>query len=668
MGQACCVPHHSNRVIPGEAKDDNDYVQLNQPFLNNDSSERGSHRYHPTKGISASTQHESSSSSFLLPTTNSNLPNSSSQYINLQQNQEVVGLENILVMINSEQLQLLQQLISKGPPQDKGVQTESPQELRRFWSHKTIQQASSFTFTKDDFAIGNPIASHSSSSSEEIEQPVRTSTRSMKNSGKKLRRKRSNASSVNRSISKDKFIDSDNGQDADDRKSIVNIASPKSRSLKKFEIEDDKPEQEDTGKEEKENPASSTILQEPKLNIPNGLSPYSDEEGYSSSGALSTGGSETEGSSPRTKRQVHMTTTLSTGVDQDGKKTVNEYVVIKKIGRGMHGKVKLCKKSDTGELCALKIINKSILKDLKKKDKLGRPVKDKDNSSLMILMKEVSILKKLHHPNVVELYEVIDDPKIDKLFLVFEYIESGCLMKIISKDKTDRPAFTEETCRRYYRDLICGLEYLHENKIVHRDIKPENVLVTKDDRLKITDFGVSSMLEGDNDTFNTAPGTPAFLSPEACHVGSYSGYASDIWAAGVTLFVMLYGRLPFFGPGILGMYNAILNDEPEIPENIEPDLQDLLTRLFCKDPHRRITIKEIKEHAWITMNGKWPFVTQVDKIEISTDQEIAGAITVGREMKVVDRFMLLSKMKAKLSKRVKKAKEIVRQRNEGISD
>ena len=86
-------------------------------------------------------------------------------------------------------------------------------------------------------------------------------------------------------------------------------------------------------------------------------------------------------------------------------------------------------------------------------------------------MKEVSILKKLHHPNVVELYEVIDDPKVDKLFLVFEYIESGCLMKIISKDKTDKPAFAEETCRRYFRDLICGLEYLHENKIVHRDIK-----------------------------------------------------------------------------------------------------------------------------------------------------------------------------------------------------
>ena len=193
-------------------------------------------------------------------------------------------------------------------------------------------------------------------------------------------------------------------------------------------------------------------------------------------------------------------------------------------------------------------------------------------------------------------------------------------------------------------------------------------MLTNEDRLKITDFGVSSMLEGDSDTFNTAPGTPAFLSPEACHVGSYSGFHSDIWAAGVTLFVLLFGKLPFFGPGILGMYNAILNDDPDIPESACSDLEDLLVKLFIKDPHRRITIKEIKEHPWITMKGKWPFITNVDKIEMSTDQEIAGAITVGRELKGVDRLALLAKMKSKLGQRARKAKDAVRQRNEALSD
>lgn len=429
--------------------------------------------------------------------------------------------------------------------------------------------------------------------------------------------------------------------------------------LETKEVSDDEDKNE-SEKEAEKDVAKQELEKSLNLGHNGALSPTSDSDGSGRSGS-----SEGSSGSPKT-REVHFTKTVSTGYDKDGKKFVNEYIVIKKIGKGMHGKVKLCRRSDNNELVAMKIINKSCFKDAKKKDRLGRPMKSGDD--LISLMKEVAILKKVSHPNVVELYEVIDDPKTDKLFLVFEYIERGCLMKLLSFEKTDREPFSENACRKYFRDLICGLEYLHENKIVHRDIKPENILITNEDRLKITDFGVSTILEGDNVMFNTAPGTPAFLSPEACNVGSYNGYASDIWASGVTLFVLAFGKLPFIGCNIVGMYNSIMNDEPDIPEEASPNLKHLLTRLFCKEWQKRITIKEIKEHPWITMDGTWPLETQVDKIVQSTEQEIATAITLGREMKVMDRMVLLSKLKNRFSKKASKARDKIRQkRNESQS-
>ncbi|KAG2375192.1 hypothetical protein C9374_010196 [Naegleria lovaniensis] len=592
--------------------------------------------------------------------------------INLQQylNEHSTSkdLENILVLISSEQLRFLQLIQQRGLPIEIGVQTETT-ELRRFWSHKTIQQASSFSLTKDDLAIGKRIEGEDSSSNEEdYNIQVRSSSRSVVRSGsKKLRRKRSNEAKMVRSLDSEVDVKEDlKDVNRASKRSLIMAESKRSLLSEKTLLET-KEVSEDEDKDDSEKEADKDVAKqelENSLNLGNGgaLSPTSDSDGSGISGS-----SEGSSGSPKT-REVHFTKTVTTGYDKDGKKFVNEYIVIKKIGKGMHGKVKLCRRSDNNELVAMKIINKSCFKDARKKDRLGRPMKSGDDSNLMSLMKEVAILKKVSHPNVVELYEVIDDPKTDKLFLVFEYIERGCLMKLLSFEKTDREPFSENACRKYFRDLICGLEYLHENKIVHRDIKPENILITNEDRLKITDFGVSTVLEGDNAMFNTAPGTPAFLSPEACHVGSYNGYASDIWASGVTLFVLAFGKLPFVGFNIVGMYNSIMNDEPDIPDIASSNLKDLLVRLFCKDWQKRITIKEIKEHPWVTMDGTWPLETQVDRIVQSTEQEIATAITLGRELKVMDRMVLLSKLKNRFSKKASKARDKIRQkRNQSLN-
>jgi serine/threonine protein kinase len=358
------------------------------------------------------------------------------------------------------------------------------------------------------------------------------------------------------------------------------------------------------------------------------------------------------------RKAISFTKTVRTGVNKDGTKTVNEYIMIKKLGRGTFGKVQLCRNNVTSEMFAIKIINRSLLNRVKK-DKRGRPKKVDATTDIL---KEIAVLKKVDHPNIVKLYEVIDDPKNEKLYLVFEYVERGAVMQFVSRDKTDREPFSESVARKYFRDLLSGLEHLHDNKIIHRDIKPENLLVDDNDIMKLTDFGVSHMLENDDDILYTSAGTPAFLPPEACTVGTYNGKPSDIWSAGVTLYVMLYGCIPFSGVGILGIYTSIINDEPQFPENTNSLLISLFKRLLDKNPITRITMKELKVDEWITDGGKLVFADKVEPSLDVTEEEIQSAITWGESLKMIDRFVLMSKMKAKLGTRATQARKVVEQR------
>jgi serine/threonine protein kinase len=363
------------------------------------------------------------------------------------------------------------------------------------------------------------------------------------------------------------------------------------------------------------------------------------------------------------KNAVSLKTTVSAGRSDDGKKMVNEYVLLRKLGSGTYGKVKLCMHKETGQYLAIKIINRSLLNKVKR-DSRGRPMKV---NQIGLVLKEVAILKKLYHANVVQLHEVIDDPTDEKLFMIFEYIERGAVMKLSGSNETDRPPFTDGAARKYFRDLISGLEYLHMHKVIHRDIKPENLLVDNNDRLKLTDFGVSHMFDGEDDVLYTSAGTPAFLAPEACTVGQYRGKPSDIWSAGVTLYVMVFGTVPFTGSGILGTYNSILYDEPEFPEIADTRMVDLLQRILTKNPDQRITIDEIKQHPWITDSGKWPFdvaTAPVEKNPVTevTEQEIRDAIVEGRSTKMIDKFVMMSNLSRKMAQKARGARQRVMRR------
>ena len=175
---------------------------------------------------------------------------------------------------------------------------------------------------------------------------------------------------------------------------------------------------------------------------------------------------------------------------------------------------------------------------------------------------------------------------------------------------------------------------MHAQGVVHRDIKPDNLLLTEDDVLKIVDFGVSEMFEKQSEMLTAkSAGSPAFLPPELCVTkhGDISGKAADIWSMGVTLYCLKFGCIPFERSGVLELYEAIRNDQPEMDPNHEPEFADLMGKILEKDPAKRIKMPELREHPWVTRNGTDPLLSAeentADLVEPPSELEVNHAIT-----------------------------------------
>ena len=195
------------------------------------------------------------------------------------------------------------------------------------------------------------------------------------------------------------------------------------------------------------------------------------------------------------------------------KKTINNrYRIVRKVGEGQFGKVLLALDTTNKEDVAIKTINRIDKKKLITKTYLNQATKIK---------REIQIMKECSHPNVVKLFSVIDDLKYDKILLVLEYCQYG---EIDWKryNHYNEKYFKEDglTLNRILRDVVNGLDYLHNYKrIIHRDLKPSNLLISRDRTIKISDFGVSLILENnanDQKELGKTMGTPAFYAPELC--------------------------------------------------------------------------------------------------------------------------------------------------------
>ena len=255
------------------------------------------------------------------------------------------------------------------------------------------------------------------------------------------------------------------------------------------------------------------------------------------------------------------------------------YVISKTLGKGTFGKVKMAyNKDNKNEKYACKILLKSN-------------IKDEDDS--IRCKREMDILKKMHHVNVVRTYEIIST---DTTFYIFmDFCAKGELFNYIVKKRH----LSEEKSAFFYYQLVNGIEYIHKKGVCHRDLKPENLLLTEKMKLKIIDFGLSNYFTGN--LLETPCGSPCYASPEMVIGNKYNGFCIDIWSSGIILYAMLCGYLPF-EEADNDEYNEILfrnivecNIEYP-PEFITPIAKDLLKKILVKDPRKRITIEEIKQH------------------------------------------------------------------------
>lgn len=310
-------------------------------------------------------------------------------------------------------------------------------------------------------------------------------------------------------------------------------------------------------------------------------------------------------------KSVKQTDFLKVGV-LEGTTFLNDYVVVDTLGRGSHGKVKLCLNVMDNMLYAVKIVETNVIRNHEKSNRLGKAggrLKANQSSASVNTVasldskmeQEAEVMKALDHPNLVRLYEVIRSNSSGKLLMVMEYCEAGPLVDEHGKFSHCQDDMPEIIVQHFFKQITSAIEYLHSQGVVHGDIKPENMLLSGDGSLKISDFGQSQILSEGESKLTKTLGTPAFLAPEICAGEEYDGFAADIWALGVTLYFFIFGKLPFVGQTIIELYDNIAEKDVTFPQDVplSINLQDLFLRLLNKSPQHRITIKELVAHPWI---------------------------------------------------------------------
>lgn len=351
---------------------------------------------------------------------------------------------------------------------------------------------------------------------------------------------------------------------------------------------------------------------------------------------------------------------------QDGRKFVNNYQLLRTIGQGRFGTVKLCDRITNGSgsasasdnvaaptapgggaqpidatapppvppnrrQFAVKIYSKQMLLKMKEyvstepkqtaltaaetSDSTAAAVDTSSDGPRMRVVTaldhvrdEIAIMRNLYHRNIVLLFEVMEADKADKLYLVMEYMAQGPCMAYRSDTKDfvsplTGGVLTERLACAHMKDVLHGLSYLHQRGICHRDVKPDNVLLNDMQRCHLTDFGCAKRQEpGCALLVSDTVGTFQFLAPECCTGEPYDPFQVDVWAAGLLLYIFLFGKLPIVSESAKELLDEIMRLDglvlPDEASELSASCCDLLRRMLTKDPFERITVADALKHPW----------------------------------------------------------------------
>jgi serine/threonine protein kinase len=280
---------------------------------------------------------------------------------------------------------------------------------------------------------------------------------------------------------------------------------------------------------------------------------------------------------------------------------VSGYVIEKEVGSGAFASVYRAHHKVTNYMVAIKVISKEGMTTEVARTRLRR---------------EIAFLEKMEHPFVAEFFQVIESDQ--DYYLVMEYVENGNLLNYVNT----HGRLAEDQARRYFAQLVSVLEYLHvELKVAHRDLKCENVLLDRYNNIRVIDFGLSNQFSDINPKLTSLCGSPAYAAPEMVKGNTYT-HAADIWSAGILLFAIVAGRLPFDDENIQRLLQKVVYTEVRYPSFMTPQLVDLLQKMICKDPDRRIPLGMIKNHPWFSQSEYIVLLDQ-SKLESGGDEGTA---------------------------------------------
>jgi len=283
----------------------------------------------------------------------------------------------------------------------------------------------------------------------------------------------------------------------------------------------------------------------------------------------------------------------------------DKYELKKVIGRGAFSVVKEGIRKASGKRYAVKCISKKLI----------------DKKELQLLEREIDIMKKLQHPNIIQLMEVVDSP--DTLYLVLEFASGGELFDAI----VNKGSYSEVDAAKIIRQILEAILYVHNHGIAHRDLKPENLLLVKDDTgneiIKIADFGLSK--DFGQEQLQTSCGTPDYVAPEVL-MGEPYDVAVDVWSIGVISYVLLCGFPPFYGDSQKELFENIMSGRYDFPDpewtEVSDQAKNFIKKILVVDAEKRYTAAEALADDWMQENtGLKKEIRRLESFSVKKFQE-----------------------------------------------
>ena len=276
--------------------------------------------------------------------------------------------------------------------------------------------------------------------------------------------------------------------------------------------------------------------------------------------------------------------TINTTINNRNKDNkISHYEIGKVIGKGAYATVKICKNKITQEKFAMKIYEKKILNDnIKKK----------------CILREIEILKKLNHPNIVKLYDTIISDK--NILLIQELVNGISLRDFYNKEIRNQRNISEKKYKILtiiFKQIFSAFDYIHKKNIFHRDIKLENILLTKNYEIKIIDFGFG-LYNPRNYLQKFFCGTPNYMAPEIIMKKEYDCQKADMWSLGILLYKLFCADFPFKGKDEKDLYRHIIKGKYKIKEYVPDLIKIIIDKILRPKPYQRINCDQILQSHW----------------------------------------------------------------------